>query len=110
MKEERYVDPAKCFQDDPFPGKNEIALSVGVIALVMFLPELVFNTDKLPQWTADLRNFVTLAAIPFYFIGFWKAVRGKGYAAVLFLISFVPIIGLIIIVFLPILKESGADS
>lgn len=47
------------------------------------------------------QSVLALLVISLYFVGFWKAIVGKGYPRVLFLISFVPFLGLIILFYLP---------
>jgi hypothetical protein len=65
------------------------------------LPGWILNIDRLPEWFSHAQTILFLPAIPLYFIGFWKAVVGKGYPRILFLISFAPFIGLLILFFLP---------
>lgn len=101
MAEESQTDPATYFQDSPFPGRRLIAWAVGIWAVVILLPGWTLNIDQRPEWVSHAQTILFLPAIPLYFIGFWKAVVGKGYPRILFLISLIPLIGLLILFFLP---------
>jgi len=101
MHKASYKDPADYFQDSPFPGRRLIAWAVGIWAVVALLPSWILNIDRLPEWFSHVQTILLVPVIPLYFIGFWKAVLGKGYPKILFLISFVPFIGLLTLFFLP---------
>ena len=60
----------------------------------------------------EVNLLVALPLIPvaiLFLAGFWKAVKGKGYHPVLFLMAFTGFIGLIILFFLPD-QNKGADN
>ena len=101
MKDISQGDPARLYQDSPFPGRRLIAWAIGIGAVVVVLPGWTLNTDALPSWFEVVQSVLVLPAIPLYFIGFWKAVVGKGYPRILFLMSLVPFLGLLILFFLP---------
>ena len=65
------------------------------------LPGWILNIDALPDWVETTQSLLVLPAISLYFIGFWKAVVGKGYPRILFLMSLMPFLGLLILFFLP---------
>ena len=69
----------------------------------------MLNIDQLPGWVAHAQTILFLPAIPLYFIGFWKAVVGKGYPKLLFLIAFLPLVGLLVLFFLPS-REGDAQT
>ena len=104
------TDPARFYQDMPFPGRRLIAWAVGIVAIVIILPGWIFDLDTLPSWLAPIQDGVGVAVAPLYFLGFWRAVVGKGYPRILFLISLVPLIGLLILLFLPNRNFTASSS
>ena len=106
---ENQTDPARFYQDCPFPGKRMLAWSVRIALFVWLLPNLIFDMDQLPSGIKVLQIGLALPAIPLYFVGFWQAVVGKGYARILFLVSLMPVIGLLVIFFLPRVRTELTD-
>lgn len=100
------TDPARFYQDSPFPGRRLIACAVGIWAGGFLLPGLVINPNELPTWIDQAQSILALLMIPLYFVGFWKAVVGKGYPRIMLLMSLVPILGLLVIFYLPQREDS----
>jgi hypothetical protein len=71
-------DPARFYQDSPFPGRRLLAWSIGIWVVVGVLPRWFFNIEALPGWIETTQSLLALPAIPLYFVGFWKAIVGKG--------------------------------
>jgi hypothetical protein len=107
LKTSPHRDPATYYQESPFPGRRLLAWAIAIWAIVILLPSWILNFDQLPHWTSYVQLSLFIPAIVLYFIGFWRAVVGKGYPKILFLMAFVPPIGLIILLFLPL---KGANS
>ena len=103
-------DASDIYRDLPFPGRRQLSWSVGGWAAVAFLPSMFLNTELLPEWAKSLRDAALLVALVLYFIGYWKAVIGKGYSKVLFIAAFAPVIGLILIFFMPSLRSNQPDK
>jgi len=95
------TDPARFYQDSPFPGRRLIACAVGIWAVGFLLPGYVLNPNEQPAWVGQTQSILALLVIPLYFVGFWKAVVGKGYPRIMFLMSLVPFLGLLILFYLP---------
>lgn len=88
------------YRESTYPGKKLIAVGVAIFGLV-WLSGFAIDWNQAPEL---LKIGLLLFCIPAafcYFIGFWKAVKGKGYPQVLWLASFTGIIGLIILMYLP---------
>jgi len=100
-------DASSIFLDLPFPGRRLLSWSVGIWAVAFFFPALIFNTELFPVWLDILRDCLLDLALVLYFIGYWKAVIGKGYSRILFLAAFAPVIGIIIIFFIPSLINTS---
>ena len=49
-------------------------------------------------------------ALVLYFVGYWKAVVGKGYSKVLFIAAFAPVIGIVLIFFMPSFRAVEDDE
>ncbi len=95
------TDPSRFYQDSHFPGRRLIAWAVGIWAVGIVLPGWILNPDALPAWVTHVQTFLLVLVIPLYFIGFWKSIVGKGYPRILFLMSFAPLLGLLILFYLP---------
>lgn len=98
-------DIADFYRDDPYPGRRLIAFAV-----VLFVVDYIFlhpfvERGEGGHWWAHVETGIMLMVTALYFLGFWRGVRGKGYPRVLFLMSFVPLIGLIILNYLPAREE-----
>lgn len=108
-------DASDIFRDLPFPGRRLISWSVIVLSVIVLIVatyprSLTFNTELLPEWLDIFLRFCGVVALVLYFVGYWKAVIGKGYSRVLFIASFVPVIGLILIFFMPSLVPQQPDE
>ena len=91
---------ADYYREHTFPGKKLIG--VGVVAwAVFYLSSLIVVWENTPRWAQALAIGSTFAASILYLIGYWKAIIGKGYPRILWLVGFTGIIGLIVICFLP---------
>ena len=51
-----------------------------------------------------------VCALCCYFLGFWKAVAGKGYPRLFFLVSLVPVGGYVLIMLIPFSKNSASAT
>lgn len=116
MCEERTTNPAldsgrgdlaDKYQDHPFPGRSFLAGAVGVWLVAGWIPQQVLSPISPPEWVGVFKTVGGAVAAALYFVGFWKAVLGKGYSRILFLISFAPILGLVVIYYLPFI---GGES
>ena len=104
------TDPARIYEDLPFPGRRLIAWSVGIWVVGFLLPGTILNPEKLPPWVDLIQSILALPVVILYFIGFWKAVVGKGYPKIFILVSFIPILGLLLIFYLPQRQGSVGDQ
>ncbi|MEM1294901.1 MAG: hypothetical protein AAGH89_06015 [Verrucomicrobiota bacterium] len=102
-------DPARFYQDKPFPGRRLLASAVGLWLALALLPRSIPEEVQLPAWVATVVIILFLLTVSLYFVGFWKAVIGKGYPRILFLISLVPPIGLLAIYFLPCRDDGNGN-
>jgi hypothetical protein len=103
--EKEIQDPAEFYQDRDFPGRKLLAIAAGIWG-IRWLAGWGINFGAVPKEINNAIGLVLLLALVPYFMGFWKAVKGKGYHPVLFLISFTGFIGLIVIFFLPNKNEN----
>ena len=97
-------DASDIYRDLAFPGRRFLSWSVGIWAAVSFFPALIFKVEALPEWANTLRGGCLAIALVLYFVGYWKAVVGKGYSKVLFIAAFTPVIGIVLIFFMPSLR------
>lgn len=96
------------YQEHEFPGRKLIAISIAVLALV-WVSNYFIGWGAVPE--AVRQSVFVLLVLPAtlgYLIGFWRAVKGKGYPAILWLTAFTGIIGLLLIFFLP--DKSGSTT
>ncbi|MEO0452694.1 MAG: hypothetical protein AAFY98_00985 [Verrucomicrobiota bacterium] len=93
-------DPADAYRERSFPGKKFIAVGVATWGLY-WLSSLAIRWDQAPDYATYLLWSILAIASVFYLIGYWRAVKGKGYHGVLWLASLTGFIGVIIIFFLP---------
>ena len=107
MKQEA-KDPAEFFQERDFPGRKFLAIGAAVWG-IWWLASWGANFERIPAAIESVILVVVLLASVLYLFGFWKAVKGKGYHPVLFLISFTGFIGLIVIFFLPNKNENQSE-
>ncbi|MEM1158243.1 MAG: hypothetical protein AAF649_01800 [Verrucomicrobiota bacterium] len=93
-------DSADAYREHDFPGKKFIAIGVAAWGLYWLSSwAIVWNEAPKPLLFVTW-GILTIASV-FYLIGYWHAVKGKGYPGVLWLASLTGIIGVIIIFFLP---------
>lgn len=107
MNKKLQSDPASFYQDTPFPGRSLLSWAVGIWVAVVLLPGCFVNFDQMPDWVAHVQFMLFFPVIPFYFFGFWKAIVGKGYPRIMFLMSLIPPLGLCILFFLPSRAVAG---
>jgi hypothetical protein len=98
--EKEMKDPAEFYQERDFPGESLLACGAGIWG-IRVIAGLMVNFESLPKGIDHAVTAVLLLGLILHFIGFWKAVKGKGYHPVLFLISITGLIGLLVIFFLP---------
>jgi len=103
-------DASDIYRDLSFPGRRFLSCSVGIWAAVSLFPALILNTEALPEYVDTLRGGCLMIALVLYFVGYWKAVIGKGYSKVLFIAAFAPIIGIVLIFFMPSLRAAEVDE
>ena len=102
-------DEADVYREQDFPGKKLI--SVGFIAWgVFWLSSWAVQWEKVPDFAKYPVFGILAAATIIYFIGYWRAVIGKGYPGIIWLASLTGIIGVIIIFFLPNKSIEQVDS
>ena len=95
-----YQDPAEFYREKDFPGRRLLGIGAAVWG-IYWLAGWGVNFDAIPKGIEYAIGLILVLGLAFYLVGFWKAVKGKGYHPVLFLISFTGFIGLIVIFFLP---------
>lgn len=100
-------DTSDFFREHPFPGRVMLSWAIGIWAVVGFLTGWILNTEMLPGGVNALRGFILLSATPLYFVGFWRGVVGKGYPRMLFILSLVPLVGLLVLFYFP--NRSNVD-
>jgi len=101
-------DPADFYQERDFPGRKLLAIAAGIWG-VRWISGQVVNFENIPNGINNAVGLILSIGLVLYFIGFWKAVKGKGYHPVLFLISFTGFIGLLVIFFLPNKNENQPE-
>ncbi|WP_269542123.1 hypothetical protein [Cerasicoccus fimbriatus] len=99
--EKEYKDPADFFQERDFPGRKLIAWGVGIWAVHWLLTGWIFRMNAFSEEINLVASLPLIPAAVLFLVGFWKAVKGKGYHPVLFLIAFTGFIGLLVLFFLP---------
>lgn len=97
----KFIDPAERFRERPFDGRKELQLSIIFALTVAYILPLCSKLPLYHVWSEPAGSIISITALLFYFIGFWKALRSKGYPSILFILSFIPLLGLILIYFLP---------
>jgi hypothetical protein len=103
--EKEMKDPADFYQEKDFPGRKLLAIAAGIWGIRWIAGQMI-NFEAIPNGINNLISLLLFIGLIIYFIGFWKAVKGKGYHPVLFLISFTAFIGLLVIFFLPNISEN----
>lgn len=98
-------DAADFYREKDFPGKKLLGMGAAILALY-WLAGWGLNFESIPREIEYSIGLVTALGLVLYLVGFWKAVKGKGYHPVLFLISFTGFIGLIVMFSLPNMNEN----
>ena len=93
-------DVAEAYRERDFPGKKFLAVGLSAWGLY-WISSWVIRWNKLPDYIIYITWGLLAVASVFYLIGYWQAVKGKGYPKLLWLASLTGIIGAIIIFFLP---------
>jgi hypothetical protein len=101
-------DPAEFYQEKNFPGKSLLAWAAAIWG-IRWLAGWGVDFEAIPKGIENTISAVLLLGLVLYFVGFWKAVKGKGYHPVLFLISFTGFIGLLVIFFLPNKNDNQSE-
>jgi hypothetical protein len=97
------------YQEHTFKGKRLMAVSL-IPMLCYYLLGFLVQTQHINRHLYLSFQFVLLISVILYLIGFWQAVKSKGYPQILFLISFTGIIGLLVILLLPVKNENTATT
>jgi len=93
-------DLAVAYQEHDFPGKKLIATGAAAWG-IYWVSTLAINWSMVPQTIQIATIVILLLASTAYLVGYWRAVKGKGYPPLLWLVSLTGFIGLLIILFLP---------
>jgi hypothetical protein len=88
------------FQEQNFPGRTLLGWGVGIMAVV-WLSGIFINWEAAPPAASVISQICLVIGFVIYLIGYWKAVKGKGYPQLLWLAAFTHIIGLVLILYLP---------
>lgn len=105
----RTDDPAYAYIDQALPGRKWIVLGIVPMALI-FLFGMITDIQKFPAGLPLLLQAIFLLCTVIYLIGYWQAVRGKGYPGIIWIAAFSGPIGLIVILFLPNLRNPESAS
>ncbi len=102
---------AEFYQEYPFKGAKCLGMAVVLLILAAWLAGSSEQAAEMSGWSfADKASqAISYLALGFYFYGMHQAIRAKGYPPILFLLSVVPLWGLLIVVLLPNLSERQAE-
>ena len=100
------TDTAEFYREKSFPGKNLMALGVGIWAVHWLLTGHILTMDAFSAEMNRVASMPLLPAAVFYLTGFWLAVKGKGYHPAWFLLAFTGFVGLAVILFMPDRKSN----